>query len=1073
MPGFTTNKLVNFLALFCYSGVLALVLFFPLSSSAAFTKQINYQGKLTTSAGVAVTNGSYSIQFKLYQALTGGSAIWTENQTVTVTSGLFSVMLGSVTSLDSLDFNQPLYLSINVNSDGEMSPRKILGSVASAFEAVNTQTFGGLATTSFLRADINNVSALFTRSTTTNATTTGASYLGTSTGLNNQYISQWSDLEAYLPTVTGWGTSSDSLNFNTLLTSSTTLTTLFTNAATAYSWGNHAGLYLANLLGGLNGIFSNTTTTNATTSNLVVTNLADTYLSVNGLGQVIATTTPTSGISTSLTKGYTLVGNNAGIASATSSLFITEAGKIGIGLTNPSTALDVVGTASSTALQVNGNSVMTGYLMLTGSFFDSLHSAGSNGMVLQSTGSASKWVATSTLNIATAAAGATGQIQYNNGSNALTASSNFTYTGDGYLKIINSSLPGHINSGIDSTASGDGDIAASGQDLYLSSGGTISMNGGQDYAYGGAAGSLNLVWGGNGFGGASYDGNDGKVTIGNPLGKKNASLLIYGSATTTALDTYGTASSTGLQVNGNSIVTGTLGVTGKTTLVNASTSNITASGWISVLSGLFTNATTSSLAISSLGSTFLSVNGLGQVVATATPILSFTASGLLSSSGGVNPTLTMPLTKGYTIVGNNAGIASATSSLFITEAGNVGIGTTSPATKLDVYGDATFGTGAAGADSVASFSSSSVVKWVMGHDTTDGSFAIASSSLGTKNVLTINSDGRVGIGTSTPNSALVIGNGTATSSMAIPLGSICVDSDGWCAPGAVDGSITALHYNTANSDLAENYQVFEVGLSAGDIVSASDVNTATTNNIIDSFGLRLAQTPDNILGVISTNPGVTLGSSNEDPNNNKLPVALSGRVPVKVNLEGGSIKVGDRITLSSVAGVGAKATSSTQTVGIALESFSSGSIKDGNGVGKVLVFISLGYTHLDSQIAGGQINASNFWHLDEATGQIKVLASLTSASGNWSIDSDGNITAKTLQVEKLCLGATCVTEGELKTLLNNANLTPVIGPIIIESSTPPTSTPPVVAPEPTPTSTEPVVEPILESPPPTSSEPPL
>ncbi|MFA5290811.1 MAG: hypothetical protein WC385_00635, partial [Candidatus Paceibacterota bacterium] len=129
---------------------------------------------------------------------------------------------------------------------------------------------------------------------------------------------QISDLQAYLTAETDpfyslasssllrFGTSSDALTegvnnkFYTQarnwldIAASTTLTTTLTNAATAYSWGNHAGLYLVDLMGGLNGVFGNTTTTNATTSRLAITDLANTYLAVNGQGQVIATSSPTS-----------------------------------------------------------------------------------------------------------------------------------------------------------------------------------------------------------------------------------------------------------------------------------------------------------------------------------------------------------------------------------------------------------------------------------------------------------------------------------------------------------------------------------------------------------------------------------------------------------------------------------------------------------------------------------------------------------------------------------------------------------------------------------------------------------
>ena len=49
------------------------------------------------------------------------------------------------------------------------------------------------------------------------------------------------------------------------------------------------------------------------------------------------------------------------------------------------------------------------------------------------------------------------------------------------------------------------------------------------------------------------------------------------------------------------------------------------------------------------------------------------------------------------------------------------------------------------------------------------------------------------------------------------------------------------------------------------------------------------------------------------------PVALAGRVPVKVNLEGGPINIGDRIAPSSVPGVGKKAGPFDNSVGIVID----------------------------------------------------------------------------------------------------------------------------------------------------------
>jgi hypothetical protein len=115
---------------------------------------INYQGKLTTPTGIAVADGAYTMEFKLYTVASGGVAVWTETRSggnqVTVQNGLFSVMLGSVTPLTSVNFNQPLYLGVNIQSDGEMTPRKAIGSVPSAFEA---KQLGGVASSSFLRSD--------------------------------------------------------------------------------------------------------------------------------------------------------------------------------------------------------------------------------------------------------------------------------------------------------------------------------------------------------------------------------------------------------------------------------------------------------------------------------------------------------------------------------------------------------------------------------------------------------------------------------------------------------------------------------------------------------------------------------------------------------------------------------------------------------------------------------------------------------------------------------------------------------------------------------------------------------
>lgn len=102
----------------------------------------------------------------------------------------------------------------------------------------------------------------------------------------------------------------------------------------------------------------------------------------------------------------------------------------------------------------------------------------------------------------------------------------------------------------------------------------------------------------------------------------------------------------------------------------------------------FEIATTSDIAISQLAY-ITKTSGRTTIGSTATSTL--TATGLLSLSNapsiiGASPAvLTLPLTKGNFIVGNDAGIAQATSTIFITSLGQVGIGTQTP---IDVNANA-------------------------------------------------------------------------------------------------------------------------------------------------------------------------------------------------------------------------------------------------------------------------------------------------------------------------------------------------------------------------------------------------
>ena len=155
-------------------------------ASAQFNEQINYQGKLTDESNITVADDSYNLGFRLCTTsdCTGGSnPIWTEthcyspdngttcngtgtDQRVLITNGLFSVLLGSISSISSVNFDQTLYLEVRVGGSGTtpswetLTPRKTLGAVPGAFEA---KQLGGIAPGSFVRSDTaDEVSGLLT-----------------------------------------------------------------------------------------------------------------------------------------------------------------------------------------------------------------------------------------------------------------------------------------------------------------------------------------------------------------------------------------------------------------------------------------------------------------------------------------------------------------------------------------------------------------------------------------------------------------------------------------------------------------------------------------------------------------------------------------------------------------------------------------------------------------------------------------------------------------------------------------------------------------------------------------------
>jgi hypothetical protein len=146
------------------------------SATAGIEQELSFEGKIVTSAGLNIPDGSYNMEFKIYTGCTnntgtGCTAVWTEDwlvgsSPVTFTSGTFQAALGSVTAFGtSVPWGTyPLYLSMQIGSttsctpagnfqancggDNVMSPYLLLTSTPYAF---NSSELNGIASSGYVQ----------------------------------------------------------------------------------------------------------------------------------------------------------------------------------------------------------------------------------------------------------------------------------------------------------------------------------------------------------------------------------------------------------------------------------------------------------------------------------------------------------------------------------------------------------------------------------------------------------------------------------------------------------------------------------------------------------------------------------------------------------------------------------------------------------------------------------------------------------------------------------------------------------------------------------------------------------
>ncbi len=116
--------------------VLLIVLFFAVSF-AQVPREISFQGKL---AGVT---SPVNLTFKIFDAATGGTELWSEDHFGTVLDGdgLFNVILGQTTPIDTLKFGRDYWIELWV-AGAPLGTRYKLTADAYSFRAIYADTVG-------------------------------------------------------------------------------------------------------------------------------------------------------------------------------------------------------------------------------------------------------------------------------------------------------------------------------------------------------------------------------------------------------------------------------------------------------------------------------------------------------------------------------------------------------------------------------------------------------------------------------------------------------------------------------------------------------------------------------------------------------------------------------------------------------------------------------------------------------------------------------------------------------------------------------------------------------------------
>lgn len=357
-------------------------------SEASLAGLINYQAKLTDASNIPVADGDYNLRFRLCtdNASPCSTPIWAEtscfspdsgttcngtgsDQRVAVTNGFINVLLGQISSLLAVDFNQTLYLEVSVGGSGDtpqwetLAPTKKLSVVPSAFESMS---LGGKTESEFATlAEEEIITSPWRFNVTSSAPGISINQLGTGYGFFVNGTSLFGSLgtekvtDGAFPSASNWTLgatwSFDATNLEIDHTSGTGLLEQDVSAVAGEVY--YVSFEIKNATTG--------------TVTVAVGGASGTAISANGISQATLTATTTGNLTFTPTSGFDGSIDNVSVKKLNSTGNMYVMGNVGIGTISPAALLELsavspelrltesAGSSYTRLTKVNTNNVAT------------------------------------------------------------------------------------------------------------------------------------------------------------------------------------------------------------------------------------------------------------------------------------------------------------------------------------------------------------------------------------------------------------------------------------------------------------------------------------------------------------------------------------------------------------------------------------------------------------------------------------------------------------------------------------------------------------------------------------------